>query len=134
MEEGSDQSKCLFCLDDFFEIRKVSSPRLSPDGCQVLSVVTITDASNNCRKDYIALTSIGDRQLRILTEGNSPLWSPDGFEIAYESDKGGVKTTLIQYIGEGHGWRPDLRPKNKYDLYNRMINWFDQHLNAIENQ
>lgn len=89
MEEGSDKSKCLFCLKDFFEIRKVSSPRLSPDGCQVLSVVTITDASNNGRKNFIALTSVADRQLRILTEGNSPLWSPDGVTIAFGSDKGG---------------------------------------------
>ena len=47
--------------------------------------------------------------------------------------KAGVKTTLIQYIGEGHGWRPDLRLKNKYDLYHRMINWFDQHLNTVKN-
>ena len=45
--------------------------------------------------------------------------------------KAGVKTTLIQYIGEGHGWRPDLRPKNRYDLFLRMINWFDQHLNTV---
>ena len=45
--------------------------------------------------------------------------------------KAGVKTTFIQYIGEGHGWRPDLRPKNRYDLYQRMINWFDQNVNAV---
>ena len=45
----------------------------------------------------------------------------------------GVETSFVQYIGERHGWRPDLRPKNKYDLYHRMINWFDQHLNAVKN-
>jgi dipeptidyl aminopeptidase/acylaminoacyl peptidase len=46
--------------------------------------------------------------------------------------KAGVKTTLIHYIGEGHGWRPDLSPKNKYDLNSRIINWFDQHINAAK--
>jgi len=40
--------------------------------------------------------------------------------------KCGVKTSFVQYIGEGHGWRPDLKPKNRYDLYNRMINWFNE--------
>lgn len=43
----------------------------------------------------------------------------------------GVSTYFVQYIGEGHGWRPDLKPKNRYDLYQRMINWFDLHLNAV---
>lgn len=39
-----------------------------------------------------------------------------------------VKTLFVQYLGEGHGWRPDLKPKNRWDLYNRQLNWFDQHL------
>jgi dipeptidyl aminopeptidase/acylaminoacyl peptidase len=41
-----------------------------------------------------------------------------------------VKTSFVQYTGEGHGWLPDLNPKNKYDLLDRIINWFDQHLNT----
>jgi dipeptidyl aminopeptidase/acylaminoacyl peptidase len=40
----------------------------------------------------------------------------------------GVTTSLIQYVGEGHGWRPDLKPESKIDLYSRMINWFDRFL------
>jgi dipeptidyl aminopeptidase/acylaminoacyl peptidase len=40
----------------------------------------------------------------------------------------GVKTALILYIDEGHGWRPDLRPANRVDLLKRMIDWFDQHV------
>lgn len=40
----------------------------------------------------------------------------------------GVTTSLIQYVGEGHGWRPDLKPEAKIDLYSRMIDWFDRFL------
>lgn len=40
----------------------------------------------------------------------------------------GVETTFIQYLGEGHGWRPDLAPKNRADVYGRMTNWFNRYL------
>jgi dipeptidyl aminopeptidase/acylaminoacyl peptidase len=40
----------------------------------------------------------------------------------------GVTTSLVMYMGEGHGWRPDLRPNTKIDLLVRMIGWFDEHL------
>jgi dipeptidyl aminopeptidase/acylaminoacyl peptidase len=40
----------------------------------------------------------------------------------------GVTTSLVQYLEEGHGWKPDLKPKNRYDLYNRLVGWFDKYL------
>ncbi len=40
----------------------------------------------------------------------------------------GVETQLVQYLGEGHGWRPDLKPKNRVDLGRRMLNWFDKYV------
>ena len=40
----------------------------------------------------------------------------------------GVETSLVIYLGEGHGWRPDLRPSNKIDVLKRIINWFDRYL------
>ncbi len=40
----------------------------------------------------------------------------------------GVESRFVQYLGEGHGWRPDLRPKNRYDLLRRMLEWFDHYL------
>jgi dipeptidyl aminopeptidase/acylaminoacyl peptidase len=42
--------------------------------------------------------------------------------------KRGVDTRLVQYKGEGHGWRPELKPRNKADLNKRMIQWFDTYL------
>lgn len=40
----------------------------------------------------------------------------------------GVTTSFVLYTGEGHGWRPDLRPDTKIDLLTRMIGWFNEHL------
>ncbi|KAA6438397.1 S9 family peptidase [Dyadobacter flavalbus] len=44
--------------------------------------------------------------------------------------KQGVDTILVQYTGEGHGWRPDLSPRSKADLNERMIRWFDTYVKA----
>lgn len=43
----------------------------------------------------------------------------------------GVETRLVQYVGEGHGWRPDLAPKNRYDLLSRMLEWFGNYLKPV---
>ena len=40
-----------------------------------------------------------------------------------------VETSFVQYLNEGHGWRPNLKPKNRKDLFIRMINWFELHFN-----
>lgn len=44
----------------------------------------------------------------------------------------GVPTSFVQYLEEGHGWRPDLKPKNRYDLYNRLFAWFNQYLKTTQ--
>lgn len=40
----------------------------------------------------------------------------------------GVPSAMVLYTEEGHGWRPDLKPANRTDLYQRMIQWFNTHL------
>jgi dipeptidyl aminopeptidase/acylaminoacyl peptidase len=40
----------------------------------------------------------------------------------------GVTTSFVQYLEEGHGWRPDLKPKSRYDLYSRTLKWFDEYI------
>jgi dipeptidyl aminopeptidase/acylaminoacyl peptidase len=55
-----------------------------------------------------------------------PLSQAEEFYIALK--KLGVNTCFIQYVGEGHGWRPDLTPANRADLLARTLDWFDKHL------
>ncbi len=55
-----------------------------------------------------------------------PLGQSEEFHRALA--KCGKKSKLIFYRGEGHGWRPSLRPNNKLDLFRNMLQWFDEHL------
>lgn len=55
-----------------------------------------------------------------------PLSQAEEMYIALK--KLGVESRFVQYTGEGHGWGPDLKPKNRYDLLNRTIDWFDKYL------
>ena len=44
-------------------------------------------------------------------------------EIYVALRKLGVDSRLVQYVGEGHGWRPDLLPKNRFDALTRTVDW-----------
>lgn len=55
-----------------------------------------------------------------------PLSQAEEMYIALK--KIGVKCTMVQYTGEGHGWRPDLKPLNRYNVLKRTIDWFDKYL------
>ncbi|MCF2505498.1 S9 family peptidase [Dyadobacter sp. CY107] len=60
------------------------------------------------------------------TDNEVPFSQAEEMYVALK--KRGVETKLVQYKGEGHGWRPDLKPKNKADLNERMIQWFDTYI------
>lgn len=60
------------------------------------------------------------------TDNEVPVSQAEEMYIALK--KHGVKTSLVIYAGEGHGWRPDLKPYNRIDVLQRTIDWFDQHI------
>jgi dipeptidyl aminopeptidase/acylaminoacyl peptidase len=60
------------------------------------------------------------------TDNEVPFTQAEEMFIAVK--KTGTDTTLIQYTGEGHGWRPDLSPYNKKDLLQRMLDWFGKYV------
>lgn len=60
------------------------------------------------------------------TDNEVPVTQAEEMYVALK--KLGVKTVLVQYMHEGHGWRPDVIPANRIDILKRMIDWFDQHL------
>jgi dipeptidyl aminopeptidase/acylaminoacyl peptidase len=65
------------------------------------------------------------------TDNEVPFSQAEEMYVALK--KRGVITRLVQYKGEGHGWRPDLKPHNKVDLNERMIQWFDTYIKYIAN-
>jgi dipeptidyl aminopeptidase/acylaminoacyl peptidase len=56
-----------------------------------------------------------------------PLSQAEEMYIALK--KMGVDSTMVQYLGEGHGWRPDMKPGNRYDVLKRTVEWFNKYLN-----
>ncbi len=40
----------------------------------------------------------------------------------------GVKTRMVRFLDEGHGWRPDLKPRNQLKVLTEMLNWFCDNL------
>ncbi|KQS27847.1 S9 family peptidase [Dyadobacter sp. Leaf189] len=66
------------------------------------------------------------------TDNEVPFTQAEEMYIALK--KRGVETQLVQYTGEGHGWRPDLSPGNRADLSGRMIQWFDKYVKASVNE
>lgn len=55
-----------------------------------------------------------------------PLSQAEEMYIALK--KCGVDSMFVQYKGEGHGWRPDLKPKNRYDVLTRTVEWLNKYL------
>lgn len=62
------------------------------------------------------------------TDNEVPFSQAEEMYIALK--KRGVETSLVQYKGEGHGWRPELKPRSKADLNERMIQWFDKYIKS----
>ncbi|MBP3956220.1 S9 family peptidase [Gemmata sp. G18] len=109
-------------LDDFFAVKRVAAPQISPDGKHVAYQVTTVDLEKNKSATalWVAATD-GKEAPKQLTPkdvpGREPRWSPDGKWILFES-KGGLYVTdlagkeplLVAQISTGasHGiWSAD---------------------------
>jgi len=60
------------------------------------------------------------------TDNEVPISQADEMFVALK--KLGIETSFVQYVDEGHGWRPDFKPCSRIDLLKRMVNWFDRYL------
>jgi dipeptidyl aminopeptidase/acylaminoacyl peptidase len=79
--------------EDIYQLRFVSDPHLSPDGTQVVYVVSWVDPSDHARyRSQLMLVAFdGASPARALTSGShrdiAPRWSPDGCFIAFLSNR-----------------------------------------------
>src|SRR3954468_20695047 len=80
-------------VDDLLAVKSVADPQVSPDGTQVVYVVTEIDrATDKSDSDLWLVALDGGEPKRLTTSAgvdNHPRWSPDGKSIAFVSTRGG---------------------------------------------
>jgi dipeptidyl aminopeptidase/acylaminoacyl peptidase len=82
-----------FTIDDLLRLRRVSDPRISPDGRWIAYTIADTDKAANKRTTQVYLISTDGGEPRALTaekqSSHSPRWSPDGKRLAFISARDG---------------------------------------------
>lgn len=100
-------------LVDMLEVPAVGDPQLSPEGKQVLFVISKADWKSNNRVSHIWRINLDGTGLTQMTNGvrgeSSPRWSPDGSRIALvgrrasQSAEGGEDSSQIFIISNSGG-------------------------------
>lgn len=85
--------------EDLYELKSVADPQVSPDGTEVVYVQTHIDEK---KKDYVSnlfYINLDDKKPQQWTFGedktHSPVWSPDGSQIAFVSSRNGKPQIFV---------------------------------------
>ena len=70
-------------LDLYLEWERVSDPRISPDGQQIIYTRRWVDRMNDRWESSLWIMNADGSRNRFLTKGSSARWSPDGTRIAF---------------------------------------------------
>ena len=70
-------------LAAYLDLEDVQSPKLSPDGKQVIYTRRWVDKLNDKWESSLWIVNIDGSRNRFLINGSDPQWSPDGTRIAY---------------------------------------------------
>jgi len=85
-------------VDDYFEIERLGSPQISPDGKWVAYTLTTTDLEKNKSETAIYMIAMdGGEPIRMTAKGSSakvPLWSPDGKYLAFLAKRNGKESQV----------------------------------------
>jgi dipeptidyl aminopeptidase/acylaminoacyl peptidase len=127
-ERSETTQKRNLTIEDYFRLRDVSDPQLSPDGAWVAYTVTTRDLEEDKPESriWMVATSGGDA-VPMTAKGSSssrPRWSPDGKYLAFLAERDEGKTqvwTLFRHGGDAvqltdtaqgvtsYEWSPDGR-------------------------
>src|SRR5690349_1243595 len=80
-------------IEDLYQFKQVSRPRISPDGQRVAFGVTTIDARKQEYHSSIWIATTDGGETKRFTGGGSsaqsPSWSPDGRWLAFVTDREG---------------------------------------------
>ena len=90
---------------DFFAIKNVSDPQVSPDGSRIAFVVSQPDLKANREQSAVYLVPVRGGAPRQITHGDkrdaAPRWSPDGSQIAFTSTRSGTSQIWVLDLSGG---------------------------------
>ena len=102
---SAQQGLRAFTMEDLLKARRVSDPRLSPDGKWIAYTVADTDREANRRVTQIYLLPTAGGEPRQLTSerqsSTSPRWSPDGARLAFVSSREGGQQSWTFEVASG---------------------------------
>jgi dipeptidyl aminopeptidase/acylaminoacyl peptidase len=73
----------LFTVGQYLELQSAASPKVSPDGTQVVYTRSLVDVQNDKPEQAIWIVGIDGRNHRFVAKGSGAVWSPDSKSIAY---------------------------------------------------
>jgi dipeptidyl aminopeptidase/acylaminoacyl peptidase len=100
-----------FAVEDMLKLKRVSDPRLSPDGSRVAFVVTETILASSSRSNHIWISRVsGGAPVQLIESDKSedtPRWSPDGKQLAFVSAREGGSQIWVAGVDQaGHAVSP----------------------------
>lgn len=111
-------SKRPFTVEDFMRLRSLTSTAIAPDGSRVLYTIEESDIEHNIRHRSIWVVSAGGGAPSKLVDDASfnteaaPLWSPDGKQFAFVSDRDGSDQVWAMSAQGGDAVRLTSGPKD----------------------
>ena len=94
-------------IEDLYQLKPVSRPRISPDGQRLAFVVTTIDEHKQEYRSSIWMVSTEGGEAKRFTTGpantHSPSWSPDGRWLAFVSEREGEPADKDEKEQKKHG-------------------------------
>jgi dipeptidyl aminopeptidase/acylaminoacyl peptidase len=88
-------------VSDWLDWERVSDPRISPDGSQVVYQRRWVDKLSDSWESSIWIVNADGSRNRQLIDGSSPRWSPDGTRLAFtDRDEDGNTQIFVRWMDD----------------------------------
>ena len=108
-------------IDDFFKLKRVSDPRVSPEGKWVAYTVAAADLEKDKSETQVWMAPVaGGEAIPMTAKGSSasrPRWSPDGKYLTFLADRNESKTQVWALNRQGGEARQLTKIKQGVDSY-----------------